>query len=374
MTMTTTLSVLGLHDVTELVRTSRPVASVYVGPLTDRADDAELELLLRRRRIGRHLGEQGASNATIDAAVGHLARLPEYHAEYAVFARDGEVRLAQSLPGAVDADLAAYSAPAKVAPLLAWLQAHPAYVRVVIDRAGADLTAYPAGALTGIGRTVVGPDDDLRRRFPGGGQRPRMQRRAEDSWRHNAMAVAAACGEELARVRAELLLIAGDPRAVQLVTVHLRQSGRPPSVRLLPGGRHDDGSASARDRATARILAEHGRAKNTAMLTAIADHLGPRGTAVQGVSATIAALAAGDISTLLVVDDPADRRTGWFGPELLCSAEHPGLVMPDRQAQRGRLVDIVIRAGLVTRADVRILLPAEGAGLVGGLGGLLRHA
>jgi hypothetical protein len=236
---------LGVDDVRELVRPTEPIASVYLGPRRDSAADAELDLLLRRRRIARHLCEQGASNPTVDAVLGHLAKLPEYSQDYAVFAGGDQVMLTCHLPGGIDADLAAYTAPAKVAPVLAWLQRHPAHVQAVGDRAGADLTGI-----------------------------------AQEESRH--------------------------------------------------------------------------------------------GNAVQGVTDTLRVLAGGLARTLLIVDDPTDVRTAWFGPELLCVSEQPDTAVREHRARRGHLSDIAIRAALLTRAEVRILTPAEGAGLTGGIAALLR--
>jgi len=369
--MTTTLSYLGLHDLQELVRPTAPIVSVYLGQFTDPADDGDLELLLRRRAIARQLGEQGADNATIDAVTSHLARIPEYAGGCAVFARGSDVLLSQALPDTTVNDLAAYGAPPRVAPLLSWLHRHPAHVQVVVDRAGAELVAYPASSMIGLPRTVTGPDDDIRRRFPGGGQQPRLQRRAEDSWRHNALAVASACQEELARVHAELLLIGGDPRIVQLVTDRLRAGGHPPAVRFIPAARPAEGSASAA--AIAEILAGYAAARSAALVEQAVEHLGPKGDAVRGAVRTAAALTEGRLRTLLVVDHPGDSRLGWFGPELACGVDQPGSLPADEHLKRGRFIDVVIRAALLSRAEIRVLTPAQGARLQDGVGGLVRH-
>ncbi|MEJ3748932.1 spore germination protein GerW family protein [Actinomycetes bacterium KLBMP 9797] len=128
----------------------------------------------------------GADDATVAAVHGYLSSLPGYPADQAVFAAQGELRLTHALPGAAQPDLAAFGAPARVGPLLTWLRRHPPHVVVVTDRIGADLTAVPRGAVAGLERTVVGPDDEVERNAPGGWSQPRYQRRAEDAWQHNA--------------------------------------------------------------------------------------------------------------------------------------------------------------------------------------------
>lgn len=365
--MTTTISPLGLHDLRELVRPTTPVASVYWGPHSDPADDGDLEFLLRRRAIARQLGDQGAENATVDAVGGHLARMPEYAGGCAVFARGADILLSQAMPDTSVPDLAAYGVPPRVVPLLAWLHRHPAHVQVVADRAGAELVAYPAGSMVGLPRTVTGPDDDIRRRFPGGGQQPRLQRRAEDSWRHNALAIASACQEELARVHAELLLISGDPRIVQLVSDRLRSGGRPPALRYLPGGGSGDTSA------VTEALTAYAAARSAALVEHVVDHGGPCGDAVRGAIRTAAALAEGRLGTLLVVDHSGDSRLGWFSPELLCAVDKPAPPLLEGHPKAGRLVDVAVRAALLSRAEIRVLTPAQGSRLQDGIGGLVRH-
>jgi peptide subunit release factor 1 (eRF1) len=94
--------------------------------------------------------------------------------------------------------------------------------------------------------------------------------------------------------------------------------------------------------------------------------------AAEGVSATIAALAAARVDTLLIHDDPDDARTAWFGPE-------PGMVADARAtlADMGvddpveaRLVDVAIRAAFTTGAAVRII-PSVGS-VPDGIGAILR--
>jgi hypothetical protein len=59
------------------------------------------------------------------------------------------------------------------------------------------------------------------------------------------------------------------------------------------------------------------------------------------------------VATLVVADVPGEERVAWFGPELLCAdAVGPGLV-------RGRLVDVAVRAALLTDAEVRLAGPHE---------------
>jgi len=235
-----------------------------------------------------------------------------------------------------------------VVPLLGWLQRHPAYVSVLTDRTGADVTAVPAGAWHGTTSVVVGPDDEIERNAPGGWSQPRYQRRAEDSWRHNATAVAEAVAHTVTQIDAGLVLVGGDVRAVALLREHLAGLVRAGVyVAHLPGGRSPDGSAPERDAATTAAVREHANRRTLAMLGALDRHGGQRGAAAYGARATLAALAAGRVRTLFVADREDDERSCPFG-----------LARPTEPSRaRGRLVDVAVRAALLTDADVRVVEP-----------------
>jgi hypothetical protein len=340
----------------ELVHPLAPIASVYLGlAAADPAADAEEDLLLRWRAIESRLAGQGADRATIDAVGSVVARAMPEQGELAVFAADGQVLMARPIPGVLPFDRACFGTPADVVPLLAWLQRHPPYVLVVTDRTGADVTAAPGGGAHPTTWTVMGPDDEIERNAPGGWSQPRYQRRAEDSWQHNAAAVAESIIRALRELRAGLLMVAGDVRAVQLLRDHL-----PPAVRRqlvlrhLPGGRGNDGSYAVRQAAIAAAVDEYVANRTWMALDRLTER-GPRGTA-KGSVATLAALAAGRVDTLFVSTDVNNERTAWFGPNVLGAAS-PDEVPADGAGPvlAGRLVDVAVRAALLTDAEVWIV-------------------
>jgi Bacterial archaeo-eukaryotic release factor family 2 len=368
--MSTVDTALDLAAVRSIVRPLEPVASVYLAPATPHPTvDPAAELDLRRRAIEAGLGGQGADRATIDVIGGLVAGLPAYPTELAIFAADGRILLAQPVPGGAPVDRIRFGMPADVLPLLAWLRRHPPYVEVVTDRTGADITVVPGGGGPGSTCTVIGPDDEIERNAPGGWSQPRYQRRAEDSWQHNATVVAEAVSRALTGSRASLLLVAGDVRAVQLLRDHLPHPIHGPvSLRHLPGGRGHDGSQAARQAAIAAAVDAYVAEGDAAALQRFADR-GP-GRSVQGAPATLAALAAGRVETLLVSDEPTDR-VAWFGPDLWCAATPDDA--PAAGAGRllsGRLVDVAVRAALCTDAEVRVI---DGP-VPGGIAGLCRFA
>lgn len=367
--MTATIAALNASALRDLVRPVEPLASVYLGlePATATVDVLE-DLDLRWRVMASRLAELGTPPSTVDVLGYYIAALPVYPTEMALFASDGQIRLAHEIAGGAPFDSVRYAAPAHILPLLAWLQAHPAYVEVVIDRTGAEITAVRAGAAAGHTETVTGPDDEIERNAPGGWAQPRYQRRAEDSWRHNAAAVAEAATHALRRVHANLLLVAGDVRAVQLLRERLPEASHL-RVQSVPGGRGRDGSEPVRRTAVAAARAAHGDNLATAALAAFVN--ASRGAAVQGPDDTLATLAAGQVRNLLIANNPGDHRVAWFGPELLC-ATAPRLLTGAADLRPGRLGDIAIRAALLTDAQITIV-DSKQLSAAGGIGGLCRY-
>jgi hypothetical protein len=356
--MNTVETALHTGAIRDIVEHADPVAWLYLGlqppyPIMDAEEDLEL----RWRSAATRLAAQGADDATLAAIGRELARLGPRPSEVAVFAAGGQILLVQPIPGDTRFDRAGYGRPPTVVPLLGWRQRHPAYVLAVTDRTGADVTAVARGCVHGTTWRVVGPDDEIERNAPGGWSQPRYQRRAEDSWRHNAAAVADVAVRALSSVDASLLLVAGDVRAVQLLRQRLTSLPRNGvTIRHLPGGRSPDGSVADRAAATTTAVEQHAADRTVALLAALGRHGGPHGTAVHGVRDTLAALAAGRVQTLFVVDDPDDDRVAWYGPDLLCAAE------PVPGTAAGRLVDVAVRAALHTDADVRVLSAGEVSG------------
>jgi hypothetical protein len=347
--MNTVVGPLTVASVRELTRPAGPVLSVYLGlePAYPTLDTSE-DLALRWRALAADLAARGADGGSLDAVAARLAEAGPSPGELALFAANGEILVAQPIPGGPRFDRARFGAPAAVIPLLSWLQRHPAYVAVVTDRTGADVTAVPSGAWYGSTSVVVGPDDEIERNAPGGWSQPRYQRRAEDSWRHNATAVAEAVTRAVHQVDAGLVLVAGDVRAVQLLREQLAplvHQGL--TVGHLPGGRSPDGSEPGRRAATVAAVRDHADRQTVAMLAALHRHSGRRGTAVYGAHATLSALAAGRVGTLFVADRARDERTCAF------TATRP----TDPTGMRGRLVDVAVRAALLSDATVRVVEP-----------------
>jgi hypothetical protein len=361
-----------LSEIRTLAAMPEASASVYldlqsVYPVVDTAED----IALRWRALAGRLTDEGADEATVRAIGADVARRPAAPARYVGFASQGAVRYSRVLPGTTGDDRARFGHAAELAPLLAYQQEHPPYVKVLADRAGADITVVPAGSASGAATEVEGPDDEIERNAPGGWAQARYQRRAIDSWQHNAAAVAEAVGHALQQVDAQLLLVGGDVRAVQLLREHLDETlHNGVIIETLPGGRQADGSGPTQEAAVAQAVSDYAADRTGELIDRFQAGHGQAGSAVESIEPTLAALADGRLETLLVVGDTNDDRLAWFGPDLLCATtrERAG---PD--AWSGRLVDVAVRAAVLTDADVRVVPANEGRGPAEGLGGLRRY-
>jgi hypothetical protein len=346
--------------VRELVEATEPTAAVYLAP-RDPTGDIEPRL----RRIGRMLARHGADEQTTDLTLHAAARHAAAGGGAAVLARAGTLCLARTLPDVVRTDRVRFGTPAHVLPLLAWSQRHPPYLVVVVDHLGAELTTVPGSGAPPTTIGIVGPDDDIECNAPGGLSQPRYQRRAVDSWQHNAAAVADAVTGQLRRVPARLVLLGGDVRAVHLLRAHLTpQIRREVTLRRVPGGRSPDGSAQARTAAIAAAVADFVAERDRLLLADLAERR-PDAT-VHGIAGTLAALAEGQVATLVVEDRPDDERRAWFSRDTLCSTK------PVRGAAHGPLIDVAVRAAVRTHADIHVL-DAGVSDLPDGIGGSVRY-
>jgi hypothetical protein len=345
-----------------------PYASVYV----DVRAIGVPEAVPRWRAVGAQLAQQGAGPELVDVVRDHVLAAAPGPGMLAVFAARHQVLLAVAMPGWTGGDMARFDVLPDLLPLLEWLQSRPAYLTAVVDRTGADITLYPGGAGRPTRWSVFGSDDEIERNAPGGWAQARYQRRAEDSWEHNAVRVVDELVPALRRHAVRLLVLAGDPRALQYLEKHLPAGvAKRVVVRHVSGGRHPDGSEAVRAEQVEVDLRLAVAERTAELLTQFDEERGPGGRAVEGVSPTLQALAEGRVRVLLLAPDAGRAgRTAWFGPDgAQVAADRETLERVGASTQQARLADIAVRATLLTGAHIRILpvtglpgTPREGIG------------
>jgi hypothetical protein len=348
------------------------VVSVYFDIVAPPEENA----LARWHAMVRRLSRQGVDAATLQVLDETVAASVPGNGVLAAFAADGEILLAIEMPGSTQRDLAIRAPLPHLLPFLTWVQERPARVLAVVDRTGAEITSYPPGTTTAATQTIVGPDDEIERNAPGGWSQMRYQHRAEDSWQHNAASVADALTRSLSALRARLLLLAGDVRALQYLTRRLPESvRREVSIRHVCGSRSPDGSWQ--DRAIeveteTRLAAQE---ETRFLLRRLAEELSPAGGGAEGVHDTFKALARGRVRTLLIVDEPLDRRSAWFAPgSTQISHRRKELTGTAGPVVRAALADVAARSAVLTGAEIRVLPPGTTGAPADGIGALCRFA
>jgi Bacterial archaeo-eukaryotic release factor family 2 len=375
------LSPAAVPDVAAVFDGSGPFVSVYLA--TEAAvEQAAQQSELRWKTLRREMEAAGASSEAL-AAIDPL--VPDAHHEgrtLAVVADSTGLRLVRHEPEPPARDAGWVAPLPRVGPLLEWAQAAIPHLVVLADRVGADIVAFSrrAAAHGAGGATVTtvgehtGADPYLRKSNPGGWSQRRYQNRAENLWEQNARAVADQVASLVDETGARLVVVAGDVRAVQLLREHLPAPVLD-LVREIDGSRGPGAADAGLDQIADEVvkLAATVAAEDTVeFLRQFKQERGQRDLATEGIAATIGALAAARVDTLLVHDDPDDDRTAWFGPE-------PGMVageaatlsdMSVENPQEGRLVDVAIRAAFATGAAVR-MIPSVGS-VQDGIGAILR--
>lgn len=360
------------EDIARLVAADGPIASLYLRLGIETGTTADRAVELRWRGLREHLASAGADDRTLKALESCVEAAAPGPRVLVVFAGDGQVRLSAELDDCPAPDGAWFGPVPAVAPLLRWLQTRIPYVVALVDRTGAQLTAYDGGAQPVDSTAVVGPDDEIERNAPGGTAQARYQHRAEDSWDHNAAEVARQLTRVSRELQARLLVAAGDVRAVQLLREHLPEHEAALLRTVSANGDYSREGTPAISSATLAAARDDAvRAGRADLLRHCSDVLGAGVGSVQGVPDTLLALRAGAAATLLVVDEPADRRTLLAGGAALDIATHRQELTVPGEARPARLVDALVRAALATRADVVVLDPGE-LPLRDGVGALLR--
>ncbi|MGN6130510.1 MAG: baeRF2 domain-containing protein [Nocardioidaceae bacterium] len=378
--MTVQFANLDRSTIRDLVRGTEPVASVYLGAAPEVANEYDLEWPTRWAPVLERmeaLGVDPQTTTVLESAMRLVegSRAARGSVAVAAFAAGGQMLGVFPAPGATWPDGVWFAAPAHVYPLLAWIQEHPPYVDVVVDRAGADLQAFPGGGAPASSTRVAGPDDAIEKPMPPGFlSQGRAQRRAEDSWVHNARAVAKRVQEAVDEVGARLIVVSGDVRAVQLLLESLPERVvREVEIRQVKGGRSADGSRQTRATVAAAAAGEAAAHQRERLLWVFDEERAPGGVAVEGEDLTLAALAEGRVGTLLVahpvVDDP---RPAWFGPGGAEVAPAARPVPVWEHPRRGPLLDVAVRSALLSSAEVRVVPTGDGAPLEG-IGGLCRY-
>ncbi|MGW6442754.1 hypothetical protein [Lentzea sp. NPDC055074] len=322
-----------LRDLIDVVRPARPVASVYMGSSPLRSWRS------RWARLADQLRSDGAGDEVVGpvGAALHRAHAADASAGTLVAFAGAEVppRVFHA-PGLRHLDLAWFSSPAHVLPLLAWVQERPPCVVAAVGRDAVELSTAGAG---------------------------RMSLHYEDrDWWEGVRSAAAAVAATLVREDARVLVVAGEDEVVAALWSALPAPvRRDTTVRWagtdLSPGRVEEEVRAAAHTWTARVLADfHDRGR-------------VRRLGVEGTDETLGALADGRVDELFVGQPEDSTATAWYGlePTDVASGRSEGA-----RRRCGLLADVAVRAALLSDTRVHVISAGTRHAPEDGIGALCR--
>ena len=360
-----------LHDLTER---DGPFTSVYL-PIDPSTGVASERLAPHWGSVRRDLEEQGADRSVLDLVERTVLDLSDSPASGVAVVVDGNgdslVQLSDEAP---ERAIGRWGDVPSLSMLIRWRRADVPHLVVVADREGADIWVRDSrGQLPGDPRREVdGDTEHIHRGHAGGWSQRRFQQRSENTWERNAAGVAEEIHQLAEKVGAELIVATGDVRALGFLDEHLPPASKD-RLRVVEAGGRSDPDAATRVAEEADHLVSDLVARRS--VDAMERFAVARGNdlAVEGPGPTLEALSASRVDLLLVHDDPDDERTAHSGAAgVPVAAERHTIVDLGEEPEAGRLVDVAVRAALLTGADVEIV-PAHGPNVPeGGIGGVLR--
>jgi hypothetical protein len=352
-----------------------PWASVYLDA-TRAGENADHEVDLRWRALREDLAGQGADDATLDAVAAAVQEHPTQPGRYglAVFATAGEVKLLEPLSAPPATDEALWAPLPHAMPLIAQRGEAVPYVRVLIDRTGADLDAISVGDAPRHREVTGGEQELLRKVNAGGWSHRRYQQGAEEYWKRNAGDVAAAVVASAESIGAEVIVVGGDVRAVEKFAGQVPRRWQDRLVQTDAGSRSAGADEAALDDVTIQAVADVAERHTREAIDRFAAQSGD-GTASTGLADVVTRLQRGQVDTVLLVNDPSSTDTLWIDPDdpTVVAVDEAMLRQSGIEPQRVRADAALLRAIAGTSAQLVLVEPGE-VSLEHGIGGVLRYA
>lgn len=346
-----------LPEVAKVFDEAGPFVTVYLhtpAAIENAAQRSELNW----KNVRRDMEDAGAPSSMLDVIDPLVADAHLEGQTLAVVANAGGLLFRDHMPEPPTRELWRIAPLPSVGPLIEWAQMGAPHLLVLADRTGADIIAVVRGEQeSNEAVNDQNPSDpDLHKPQAGGWSQRRYQQRAEDQWNKNAKQVADRVAEVFDEIDARLVVAAGDVRALEMLKSHLPQQVLD-CYQEIDGARSVDGGKESIAEDAVRAVATAVATDTVALLEKFKEERGQGDRAAEGVGRVLEALAAAQVDTLLIADDPDDARTAYFGPtpNVVGLDEATVKDMGVDDPQEGRLVDVLIRAAWGTGAAVRIV-------------------
>lgn len=266
-----------------------PYTSLYMGALTERDRAVQWTSL-------RDKAEQAGAVVPEELEAEALRPGPGQ----ALFATQHDVVLAERL-AEPPPPLVHHSPLPYVTPMLMRRGENVAHLRVVVDHAGAEVTVFGGGSARSA--TIEAEDWPLQKTAQGGWSQRRYERAVEETWEKNAVAVAQEVDEQVRRIGADLVLVAGEPRSRSMLGDHLGVKAGERMVMVEHGHRGDLGGFERDVEAALDDWLDHRRGE---LLERHGEQDGP-----VGIAQVAHALREGRVHALLLPGE-LDRQV-WIG-------------------------------------------------------------
>ncbi|MFI6478989.1 Vms1/Ankzf1 family peptidyl-tRNA hydrolase [Nonomuraea sp. NPDC050663] len=215
-----------LDFIRPLYERQEPYASVYLAGLSGP------ERLRRWRSLSGELADADPRAVEVlEKAVTDTGRAR------AMFASGDELVMAETLPKA--AEQALWAPLPHVTPMLRERGENVPHLRVIVDHAGAELTVFGGGSPRRS--TVEATSWPLQKTAQGGWSQRHYERGVEEAWERNATSAARGVDEQVRRIGAELVIVAGEPRSRSMLCDHLGTKASDRVLMVEHGSRRDHG-------------------------------------------------------------------------------------------------------------------------------------
>ncbi|GAA3582582.1 Vms1/Ankzf1 family peptidyl-tRNA hydrolase [Nonomuraea rosea] len=269
-----------------------PYASVYLGALTGPERETHWHSVRDQLHRLDHVDKatlQALEEEATEAAAGR-----------ALFATHGDVVLAESL-AKPPSEQATWSPLPLVTPMLMQRGENVPHIRVIVDHAGAEVTVFGGGSPRKA--TVEAAVWPLQKTAQGGWSQKRYERAVDETWERNAVAVAHEVDEQVRRIGAELVLVAGEPKSRSYLLHHLGTKSADRVLMVEHGSRSNHGQF---EEDVERALDEWLDRRCAELIERHQEHSGPA-----GLSRVAQALREGRVHAVLAPGELAQRV--WIG-------------------------------------------------------------
>lgn len=367
-----------LSDLRSLYELPGPWVSVYLDASRDSERGRE-DLGLRWRAAQHSLDEAGADRKVVsaleDAMIAEGTDGPHGLAGFAAVdpATGRVVTHVDSLPRPPAVTSAMMGTLPHVMPMLEQRGEQVSWLRIVIDRTGADIEQAAAGR-TQRCETVEGPESyPLTKTGAGGWSTRRYQSGVELSWERNVSAVASETLRLAEDAKAEALIVAGDVRARQLLMDQLPRQWRDRVVQTETGSRAAGADPHVLDEATRKAVSDIAAGRVEEALDRYRVQLAGD-TAATGLAAAVGALQRNGAEAVLVDPPRLEEARLWVGsePEYVACTDKELRRLGVDGPQPVRADDGLVRAAACTGAEL-FIVDGRSADLRDGVAVLLRN-